>query len=162
MTEREQNRLYNESLNYLLGRGVPKDEERAFALNKEAAKCGHGDAVLAMGWHYLNGVGVPRNIELAEKWYRDAARKGEARAMFSLGQIACENRDFSEAITWFRRASEAGHVRSLYWQGKLHWRGQGVETDRKTAMKLFHRAASEKVIEAQRVLRFLQRSRNSK
>ena len=110
-----------------------------------------------MGWYYLRGVGVERDINLAKKWYRDSARRGEPMAMFSLGQVACIERDFSAALTWFTRASEAGHNRSLYWIGRLYWRGQGVETDKKEAMRYFHRAASSKVNEVQRALKFLGR-----
>jgi TPR repeat protein len=148
-------RLYNESLDYLDGKGVAQDEARAFALNAEAANGGHADAVLAMGWFYLNGVGVECDVERARKWYRDSARSGDTRAMFSLGQIAYDDRDFSEALVWFRRAADAGHDRSLYFIGRLYWRGHGVEQDKKEAMRYFHRAASGKVREAQRVLRFL-------
>jgi uncharacterized protein len=155
MTSSEMTFLYNESLDLLQGNGIAKDEKRAFAQNAEAAHGGHADAVLAMGWFYLNGVGVARDVERARKWYRESARRGEPKAMFSLGQISYDERDFSEGLTWFTRASDAGHGRSLYWLGKLYWRGHGVEQDKKQAMRYFHRAASSKVAEAQRVLRFL-------
>lgn len=162
MTQDEQDRSYYESLNYLLGRGVAKDERRSFTLNQKAARAGHADAVLAMGWFYLNGTGVERDVAAAERWYRKAARHGNSKAMFSLGQIAYGQRDFSEAFDWFRRASEAGHPRSFFWQGKLYWRGDGVQIDREMAMKLFHEAASQKVVEAQRALRFLNRKSSRK
>jgi TPR repeat protein len=149
------NSLYCQSLDYFLGRGVAQDPQRAFSLNAEAAKLGHSDAILAMGWFYLNGSGVARDLERARKWYRDSARRGEPRAMFSLGQMACDERDFSDALVWFNRAVEAGHSRSLYFIGKLYWRGHGVDQDKKEAMRYFHRAASGKVKAAQRVLRFL-------
>lgn len=145
--------LYNESLDYLQGDGVARDEQRAFTLNAEAAESGYGDAVLAMGWFYLNGVGVPRDVERARKWYRASARRGEMRAMFSLGQIAYDEQSYSDALIWFRRAFDAGHRRSLYFIGRHYWRGHGVERDRKEAMRYFHNAASHKVREAQRVLR---------
>jgi hypothetical protein len=162
MTQFEQERDYYQSLNYLLGRGVMKDEKRSFALNEKVARSGHGDAVLAMGWFYLNGVGVERDLEAAEKWYRKSARHGDSRAMFSLGQIFYDRRDFFVAFDWFQRASTGGHARSLYWQGKLYWRGDGVEQDRKMATKLFNEAASKKVVEAQRTLRFLSRKSHRK
>jgi uncharacterized protein len=156
MTQWQLNNRYHQSLNCLQGHGVAKDEARAFTLNTEAAHESHSDAVLAMGWFYLNGVGVERDVERARKRYRQSARLGDTRAMFSLGQIAYGERDFAGALTWFRRASDAGHTRSLYWLGKLHWRGHGVVQDKKQAMRSFHRAASSKVREAQRVLRLLQ------
>ena len=150
-------RLYNDSLKLLHGQGAVKDESRSFKLNEEAATAGYGDAVLAMGWFYLNGVGVQRSVAEAKKWYRKSARQGEPKAMFSLGQIAYEDRDFSGALTWFNRAISAGHARSLYWLGKLYWRGHGVVQDKKQANRLFHQAASKKLKEAQKVLRFLGR-----
>jgi uncharacterized protein len=146
--------LYNESLKLLQGHGVAKDEARAFTLNAEAAHGGHSDAVLAMGWFYLNGVGVERDIEKAKGWYRESARRREPKAMFSLGEIAYYERDFADARRWFTRASAAAHAPSLYWLGKLYWRGHGVERDQKQAKRLFHQAATRKVPEAQRLLRF--------
>jgi TPR repeat protein len=115
MTKWEQNHLYQQSLDLLLGRGVPKDESRPFAVNSEAAHHGHADAVLAMGWFYLNGVGVAANTEQATKRYRDSARRGEPRAMFSLGQIAYDSGDV------LTRAANAGHCAFviLAWQALL-------------------------------------------
>jgi len=152
MTQWEINRAYNDSLDCLEGKGVPEDLRKSFALNAKAAHGGHGEAVLAMGWYYLGGVGVGRDLVLARKWYRESARRGEPRAMFSLGRIALEEQDFSEAFTWFRRAVDHGHARSLYWLGRHYWKGKGVAQDKKRAMALFHQAAGKKVKEAQRVL----------
>lgn len=157
MTTNEQIRLYNESIDYLEGKGVPQDSERSFALNARAAHEGYREAVLAMGWYYLGGVGVTQDYEKAKKWYRKSARHGEPRAMFSLGRIAYIERDYSESLLWFSRAVESDHVRSVYWVGKHHWYGQSVPQNRKEAMRLFHVAASKKVIAAVRVLKYLSR-----
>ena len=131
------------------------NDSEAFALNQRAAEQGMHDAVLAMGWFYLNGVGVEPDEEEAVRWYRKSARQGDPRAMFSLGYIAYMSRDFSEALNWFTRADEKGHARSKYWIGKMYWRGQGINEDRRRARDLFSQAASKKVIEAQRAVRFL-------
>jgi uncharacterized protein len=106
--------LYAQSLDYLLGAGVAKDERRAFDLNAEAAELGYSDAILAMGWFYLSGVGVAPDCEQARRWYRDSARRSDNRAMFSLGGIAYTDDDYTEALVWFKRASDAGHYRSIY------------------------------------------------
>ena len=149
------NKLYNDSLAYLEGRGVPKDEARSFTLNHEAAKAGLGDAILAMGWYYLNAVGVARDLKQAKIWYKKSARLREPRAMFSLGQIAYDEKDWSDARLWFKRASDLGHHRSLYWLGKLYWRGRGVTLDQHYAKSLWQQAAHKKVLEAQRTIRML-------
>jgi TPR repeat protein len=75
--------------------------------------------------------------------------------MFSLGQMAFEKKDYAEALAWLKRASEHGHTRSIYWIGKLYWRGNGVPKDRKVAMRYFSQAAEKKEFEAQRAIRFL-------
>lgn len=152
------NHLYCESLKYFLGRDVAMDYARAFALNAEAADAGHSDAILSMGWFYLNGIGVARDVKLACKWYRESARRGKSKAMFSLGQIAYDEGDYLEALRWFERALKKGHHRSGYFIGKLHWKGRGMNKDKKKAIKYFHAAASHKVKEAQRVYKFLTRS----
>jgi uncharacterized protein len=159
MTYPEQNKLYNDSLNLLEGKGVQKNDERAFELNQMAASEGHADAVLAMGWFYLNGTGVKKDIERAQMWYRKSAKRGDPRAMFSLGQMAYTSRDWSEARLWFQRAIDNGHKRSLFWLGKLYWKGAGVAKDQRQARQLFHQAASQKVKEAQRAIRIMS-SRN--
>src|SRR5437868_755167 len=81
MTSSAQNILYQQSLDFLLGRDVAKDERRAFALNAQAAHQGHSDAVLAMGWFYLNGVGVKSDRDQARHWYR---KSGEMLAECSV------------------------------------------------------------------------------
>lgn len=147
--------LYNESLALLEGKGIQKNEQRSFEINRKAAVEGHADATLAMGWFYLNGVGVARSISDAITWYRRSARRGEPRAMFSLGFIAYEQKDWCDALTWFRRAADSGHHRSLFWIGKLHWKGRAVTQSRSEAMRLFHLAAKKRVPDATRALRWL-------
>jgi len=147
--------LYNQSLALLDGDGVQKDLTQSFKLNAEAAQSGHHDAVLAMGWYYLNGFGVLQDIDKAKSWYKKSARQGEAMAMFSLGQIAYEERDYADAMQWFKRAAKAGHYRSIFWIGKLHWHGRGVPQDKKQAMRMFNEAATKKVKEARRTLKWL-------
>lgn len=157
MTTNQQIWLYNQSLDYLQGNGVPQDDQKSFALNAQAAREGYRNAVLAMGWYYLGGVGVTQDYEKAKKWYRKSARHGEPKAMFSLGRIAYTDHDFPESIRCFSRAADAGHARSLYWLGKHHWFGQGVPQSRTEAMRLFQLAAGRKVVAARRVLKYLSR-----
>ena len=146
------------SLESLEGQHAREDSQKAFQLNAQWAKSGMHDAVLAMGWFYLNGVGVEQDIEQAELWYRKSARQGNPSAMYSLGIMSCDRRDYADALVWFRRATDKGHARSLFWLGKLYWRGHGVPRDRKQAMSLFQKAAVDRVPAARRALRFLLRN----
>jgi len=154
--------LYNRSMELLGYWGDPRDESKAFKLNREAAELGHSEAILAMGYFYLNGQGVEKNLELAEYWYKKAARGGESRAMFSLGWMAYDALAYTHANRWFHRAVHHGHIRSVYWLGKLAWRGHGVPQSHSEAFALFHRAAHAHDPEAIRVLRFLSRRKQMK
>jgi pentatricopeptide repeat protein len=136
-----------------------RNEKASFEANAQAAAMGFGDAVLAMGWYYLNGVGVAEDVDEAKKWYRRSARQRDPRAMFSLGQIACREGNFEEALDWFQSAKGQGHARSVYWIAKLHWRGQGVVQDRRAAERLLQEAAKQKDPQARRAVRFLSWSR---
>jgi uncharacterized protein len=151
-TGRDAAALYNQSLAYLHGDGVPKDYARSFELNRKAAALGDRDAILAMGWYFLGGVGVERDEEQGRRWYRESARHGEPRAMFSLGSNFYEAGEFDDARTWLQRAADLGHLRALFWLGKLYWRGAAVPENKKLAMKLFQQAAAGKVPEARRFL----------
>ena len=155
----EANALYNESLNYIGENGHPVDYAKAFSLNAKAAAMGLPDAILSMGWFYFNGCGISQDLREAEHWYRRSARMGEPKAMFSLGQIAYDEKSFETAFYWFELAHKHGHIRSLYWLGKLHWRGQGVPRDRVKATKLFEQAARANDPEAKRLMRFRNRRR---
>ncbi len=134
---------------------LDKDEGEAFRLNYIVAQAGVHDAVLAMGWFYLNGIGVEADVQTAVHWYKKSARQGDPQAMYSLGEIAYVEGDFAEALTWFERAASKGHQRSNFWIGKMYWRGKGVARDQKVARDHFARAASGKVQEAKRTLRYL-------
>jgi uncharacterized protein len=157
METNEQIWAYNQSLDLLQGKNAPQNSEKSFALNAKAADAGHRDAVLAMGWYYIRGVGVKRDSEKAKKWYRKSARHGEPKAMFSLGQIAYCEKDFSDSLIWFKRAAKLNHARSIYYIGRHYWNGQGVERNKKEAMKLFHQAADKKAEEALRLLKFFRK-----
>ena len=82
--------------------------------------------------------------------------------MFSLGEIAHDEKMFDVARQWFERAYKHGHIRSLYWLGKLYWRGQGVPRDRVQANKIFERAARANDPEAKRFTLFRNRRQHSK
>jgi TPR repeat protein len=82
--------------------------------------------------------------------------------MFSLGQIAYGEKDFSDSLIWFKRAAKLNHARAIYYIGRHYWNGQGVERNKKEAMKLFHEAADKKAEEALRLLKFFRKRKPSK
>lgn len=149
--------LYNQSLDYLEGKGVQKNLKKSFDLNAQAAEAGYHDATLAMGWYYFNSIGVPQDFTKAKLWGKKSARQGEPKAMFNLGEIAYIQRDFVNAKLWFHRALKIGHSKSGFWLGKIYWHGYGTKVNKKKAMQLFTTAATKKVKDAQRTLRWINR-----
>ena len=72
---------------YLLGRGVPQDNQKAFNYFLQAANEGDAKAQNEVGFMYATGKGTEQNDELAMKYYERAANQGLASAQYSLGQM---------------------------------------------------------------------------
>jgi len=144
---------YNTSLDYLLGTGVAKNAPRAFRWNRNAARSGYHDAVLAMGWFYYNGIGVERNLRRARFWYERAARKRDPKAWFSLGQLAYDTDNFVGAASWFKKAVQRRHPRASYYLARLYLDGRGVRRNVPIAVDLLTHAAQQGRADAKRLLR---------
>ena len=63
---------------YLIGYGVPQDQEEAVKWLRKSAEQGLGVAQWHLGWCYRNGEGVSQDEEEAVKWLRKAKRQGIA------------------------------------------------------------------------------------
>lgn len=143
---------YNLSLDYLRGEGVSKDLQAAVRWNRYAARTGHPDAQLAMGWFYYNGIGVRQDLRKARAWYERSAKHAEPRAWFSLGQLALDRQDFKSAAGWFHKAARRKHPRANYYLGRLYLDGRGVRQDDERAVRLLESAVKLGVAPARRLL----------
>jgi TPR repeat protein len=86
--------LYYLSILYLSGKGVDRDEFRAFELCKMAAEEGLVEAQFQVGVMYLDGVGVMHEDEIkALEWLWKAADNGHQHANELFDFII--NRDFA-------------------------------------------------------------------
>ena len=54
---------------YLKGKGVVKDEKKAFEWFLKSANNGFTSGQYSLGYCYENGIGTKKNIEVAIKWY---------------------------------------------------------------------------------------------
>ncbi len=106
------NSMTDMGVKYLLGRGVPKDNEKAFYYFTQAAEQGDPLAENELGYMYAAGKGTPRNYEKAFFHYQVAARHGLASAQYSLGFLYLNGlgtpRDKAKAIEMFTESSKAG------------------------------------------------------
>lgn len=73
--------LYNQ------GKGVERDEKKAFRLIRRSAEAGLPRAYVPLGRLYEDGSGAPRNLTEAEKSYRHAQENGDPRGTYHLGRL---------------------------------------------------------------------------
>jgi len=80
----------------------------------------------------------------AIQWFSKAVAQGdnEGLSCFCLASAYYWNRDYPDALSYFRRAADAGNARGLYWQGRMHERGLGVERNLETAISFYARSGA--------------------
>jgi uncharacterized protein len=97
---------------YLIGRGVPQDNEEAVRWFRKAAEQGDSDAQTNLGSLYLLGDRIPQDYTEALKWLRAAAAQGHPMAQTKLGIMYEDGhgvpQDRVEALMWFSIAAAEG------------------------------------------------------
>lgn len=97
---------------YLLGRGVPQDNEKAFANFKRAADNDDPLAQNELAYLYAAGKGTPQDNAKAFYWYQQAAEHGLASAQYNLGIMYLHglgtkpNRELAQQ--WFKKSAVLG------------------------------------------------------
>lgn len=130
--------------NFMLGRGVAVDQDRAVLLMKAAAEAGHPPAMRRWGDLLYDGEGVERDILAAIDWYRRAAEAGNAIGMYSLAWcLRCvpDVSDPQAAWTWFERAWAADQVHAAWHLGLMANNGETGAVDRSLALSWFAQGA---------------------
>jgi TPR repeat protein len=131
---------------YSLGRGVEKDERRAFEWFRNAAGAGDPAGQFTLGQIYENGRGVVQDYKEALKWYQKAADQGLAEGQDSVGYFYSAGlgvtRDDTEAVTWMRKAAEQGMASAENNLAVMYESGRGVTKDSEQALMWYRRAAS--------------------
>lgn len=102
----------NKGIRYLLGRGVPQDNQRAFYYFSKAAHQGDVLAQNEIAYMYAAGKGTPRNQALAFDWYKQAATHGLASAQYNLGLMYLHGigtaKDKTLAMVWIKKSAANG------------------------------------------------------
>ncbi len=130
---------------YAVGRGVAKDEERAFALFKKAAPNSSAGAY-HLGVAYERGIGCEKNERRAFAAYDRAAKEGHLAAQYEVaeryGQGNGVEADDAKAEHWWKQAAENGKVKSF---GDLEWifrHGNECDVAEGRARALYRNAAA--------------------
>lgn len=79
--------LAEQAENYLRGRGVKRDMQKAVELYQQAAEQGNLKAQLDLAQMYSKGVGVPVDFRKSAKWYQKAYAQGSLEAQTSIGVL---------------------------------------------------------------------------
>lgn len=97
---------------YLIGRGVPQNDEEAIRWFRKAAEQGDSDAQTNLGSLYLLGDRIPQDYTEALKWLLAAASQGNPAAQTKLGIMYEDGhgvpQDRVQAHMWFSLAAAEG------------------------------------------------------
>lgn len=148
--------LLEKGENYYLGRGVKKDNKKAYKYFLDAAKYKDEYAETYLGLFYDKGIAVSKNYEIAYQWYYRAAIKGNAFAQYSLGILYSEgngvSKDYNKAFIWFQKSAENDYVGAYYQLGRAYYNGLGIDKDYEKAFKWHKKAADNNLASSQYAL----------
>jgi TPR repeat protein len=129
---------------YSVGRGVEKDERRAFEWFRNAAGAGDPAGQFALGQIYENGRGVAQDNVEALKWYQKAADQGLAEGQDSVGYFYSAGlgvaKNDGEAVVWMRKAAQQGMATAENNLAIMYEFGRGVTRDIAQALMWHQRA----------------------
>nr|CEL66843.1 TPA: Sel1 repeat domain-containing protein, putative [Neospora caninum Liverpool] len=114
---------------------------------RDAAKLGHADAQVAVGYACEQGrSGWMQDHQQAIFWYTKAAEQGSATATNNLASLFYHGRgcqqDFEKAAELFKKAAAGGNTNAVYNLGVCYEFGRGVAAeDSDKALQLYQRAA---------------------
>lgn len=116
------------SRRYLLGEGIENDDEKYFALLKQAAELDYTPAQVTLGAEYKYQL---NNYKEAVKWFKIAADKGYAPAQCALARCYLQGKgieqSFEEAIKLFKSAAAKGNYIACRELCRCFEEGIGVE-----------------------------------
>ena len=109
---------------YLLGRGVPQSDEKAFHYFKEAASAGDAAAQNELAYLYATGKGTSKNAEKAVFYYQLAAFQDLPSAQFNLGLLYAKGQGVTanqtEAMKWIEKAAALGFLPARAYLSHAH------------------------------------------
>ena len=115
---------YNLGLLYLLGRGVPKNEERAIPLLRDAAiKASVDQAAVRLSIYYLQ----QKNQKEAWQWAQLSADRGNVIGFYLLGRILFLKGDYKGAKPWLDKAAAASEPNSPALLSLIYGKGLGAD-----------------------------------
>ena len=143
---------------YQEGRGVAKDEKKAFEyfMQSAIAEKNCARAQFYVGFCYYYGKGVQKDIDKAVYWHTLSAENGDSYAQGYLGFFLETGKglpvDYRKASEWYEKAAQQGNVSAQYNLARLYMYGKGVPSEPQKAVPLFRKAAEQGNMYAQYTL----------
>jgi len=129
--------LYNLSIMYHNGEGVPKDVKKSFELAHRSSQLGYADAQ----YHCANTLKAEKKGSEAVFWYKKAIRSGSLSAVNALASMYYEGKlvkkHLSMAIRLWKIAVEKGNPAASYNCAYRYLDGVGLRQDYCNALHLF-------------------------
>ena len=104
------------------GKGVTKDEKKAFEWFTKSADQGGAYDQINLGECYENGKGVAKDEKKAFEWYTKSTEQGNAYGQTKLGRCYMRGKgvikDEKKAFEWFTKAAEQENVNG---QNAIAW-----------------------------------------
>ena len=142
--------------NYLKGKSVKQDINKALKWFERAAKQNHARAQYQLGKMYLHGEQVKQDRQQAFIYLSRAAENNELDAQYELANYYLQgnpgDKEYKQAVKWLRRAVTRDHVRAHYGLGKLVYEGKGIQANPREAIELLSVAADNGLLDASRYL----------
>ena len=129
---------------YWFGRGVEKNDKKAFECYEEARKMGNSQGWIEVGDCYWNGRGVEKNYKKAFECYEEARKMGNSRGWITMGHCYWNGRGVEKndkkAFEYYEEARKMGNSWGWITMGHCYWFGRGVEKNDKKAFECFEEA----------------------
>lgn len=146
---------------YRLGRGVPRDDAKAFSYYGRVADAFDSeegdqnrlrimvDALVRVADFYRTGskeAGVNQNFDRANRIYRLAATYGHPASQYALGVMALRGQGMrkqpEQGLRWLLAAAKKRYAPAEAALGDLYWKGEVVRRDRTRAIMWYLLARS--------------------
>jgi len=159
---------HNLAFAYYFGKGVEKNNTKAFELWLQAAENGYVYSQEQLAYQYKEGFAIQKNLEKANFWSSKAFNQNLIKAKNGESEFQCNlaknylygqgvKKDSKEALYWFRSAAEKGNIEAQAMLGSLYSNNSFMLGDfslknPKEAQKWLHSAGEAGSIQAQRTL----------
>ena len=142
---------------YANGKGVQKDDKKAFEWTQKAAEQGNAKAQTNLGVLYYQGDGVKQNIDKADEWFNKAIKQGDkiardnAQKMYFYYVYECagttditgDENNAARYIKYLAIAAERGYAEAQYKLGRYYKEGKGVTKNKTKAIYWLRQSATD-------------------